>query len=420
MNVEDFMSKLAEQSATMQKNENKTRGRVLEKISLNYDGNFGRYQILPMNDVITDHPFVKLENTREICIPRKNVAPDGTESVYNAWIKLLPKREGYRMKDSTGRVTCSLTAEEDQLLSEAYTLFDQLYNEIDAKTNINISRDLMRKRNYTIFHAYCANKWNFDGSREPVRQKFCGLFVSTAKGFCNAVEDDIKGQMIMANDDLEWLKGIYNRDLSNRTGFMLFSISRNKSVGMGYNVTVNHKPNAANMISDCVITPEEAELMQDPISTFLSWQANREDANNNVPVDQRRLFNAPLVKEAIAFMTQQLAAVRAAKAAGTSIEEAINKTNQTAFGNNTTAAPTTNDPMLQNNVNNSGVNNVADMQARNTAPFQTPPAAHIDPMTSAPVSNNSFGGFGGFSGASSSFGGFNNGGSNSTEGDLPF
>lgn len=422
MNVEDFMAKLAAQTAPMQKNENRTKGRVLEKISLNYEGNFGRYQVLPLNDVITDYPFVKLDNTREICIPRKNVAPDGTESVYNAWVKLLPKAEGYRMKDATGRVTSSLTAEEDQLLSEAYMLFDQLYNEIDAKTNINISRDLMRKRNYTIFHAYCCNKWNFDGSREPVRSKFCGLFVSTAKGFTNAVEDDLKGQSIMG-EDISYIQNLYSRQLKDRDGFMMFSISRNKSVGMGYNVSVNHKGNAKNMLQEYVITEEEADLMKDPIATLLSWQANREDAS--VPAEQRRLFNAPLIKEAMAYMTQQLAAVRAAKAAGTSIEAAIKTTNETAFGNTPAAtAKTTNDPMLQNQQAQQ-VNDFANAQAKNDAPFQTPPAAHIDPITSAPVNNNPGQGFGGFSGgfgggqqapfAQPGFAQFGKG-----EGDLPF
>jgi hypothetical protein len=157
MNVENFMKQLSAQTAPVaSKGTFKPRERVLEKISLNFEGNFGMYQVLPVNSTITDYPFVKLFGTREILVPRKNVAQDGTESIYNAWIKLLPK-DAYQFLDLDGRITSSLTAEEDQLLTEAYTVFDQLYNEIDARNNMQLSKDLLRKRNYTIFNAYCCN-----------------------------------------------------------------------------------------------------------------------------------------------------------------------------------------------------------------------------------------------------------------------
>ena len=74
--VEDFMAKLAAQTAPMTKNNNQPKSKSLEKIALNYPGNYGRYQILPVNSVITDYPYVTLFNTREVCIPRKQVAAD--------------------------------------------------------------------------------------------------------------------------------------------------------------------------------------------------------------------------------------------------------------------------------------------------------------------------------------------------------
>jgi hypothetical protein len=53
----------------------------------------------------------------------------------------------------TGRVVSSLTAEEDQILGEAYTVFDQLFDEIDARNDLEMQKNLARKRNYTVFHA---------------------------------------------------------------------------------------------------------------------------------------------------------------------------------------------------------------------------------------------------------------------------
>ncbi len=389
--VEDFMAKLAAQTAPMTKNNNQSKNRVIEKISLNFPGNYGRYQILPMNSVVTDFPYVTLLNTREICIPRKQVAADGTETEYNAWIRILPKN-AYQMKDMTGRVVSSLTAEEDQILGEAYTVFDQLFDEIDARNDLEMQKNLARKRNYTVFHAMCLNKWDFEDSRAPKKQNFCGLFVCTAKGFMNAVEDNINEKNLMNNGDGSWIKGVYTDELTGRDGFVMFSISRSKT-SAGYSVTVSHETGRSQMLSGVTIPQEEAEMMKDPVANFLGWQANRDE---NTPVGQKRLFNAPLIKEAIAFMTSQLAAIRAAKAAGNvSIKDAIAATNRTAL-ENFKPQPKTNDPMLQAaQVQAQPQVNAEKVASANDAPFQTPPAAAIDPITGTPVQpQQSFGGFG--------------------------
>lgn len=431
MNVDDFMKQLNAQTAPANKTF-KAKGRTLEKISLNFEGNFGRYMVLPMNSVILDYPFIKMEGTREICVPRKNVAQDGTESTYTAWIKLLPK-DAYKFLDINGRITSSLTAADDQLLSEAYTVFDQLYNEIDAKNNQQVSRNLIRKRNYTIFNAYCCNFWasNATGNpRDPQRSKFCGLFVSTAKGFMNAVEENIASNNIIGGGDYNWLEQIYGRQLSGRTGYMLFNIGRNKESGMmGYSVNVDHKYDCGSVLSSYSISEEEAEMMQNPVLNFLGWQAGHED--DELPVANRRLFNTPLIQEAILYMTKQLAGVRSAKESGTSIEEAIKATSETvALENNNSYIPkdNTNDPMLKGTSNsmNAGISQ-EEVESRNTNPFQTPAAAKMDPVTGAPISSNGGGsqGFGGFAG------GMNNttfkqpdftkfGSAPQPEGDLPF
>ena len=101
-------------------------------------------------------------------------------------------------------------------------------------------------------------------------------------------------------------------------------------------------------------------------------------------------------------MTDQLAKIRMAKQNGTSVEEAIQATNQTALANQAAkaaATPQTNDPILaQMNVqaapsaqgvggygNNNVVQNGQTVADRNDNPFQNPAASHIDPLTGAPV-----------------------------------
>lgn len=381
MDVNDFMSKLAANSGSaMAKNRNNQQNRVIEKISLNFEGNFGRYQVLPINDVVTDFPYVVLRGTREICIPRKSVQPDGSEQTYSSWIKILPK-SAYLMKDMTGRTTSSLTAEDERLLNEATTLFDQLFDEVDARNNMPLVKDLLRKRNYTIFHAMCLNKWDFVNNRNAVKSNFCGLFVTTASGFITAVEDSIKERTLLNGNDSSWLDTAYSEDLSKRDGFMLFSIARSTTTP-GYQVSVSHETGRANLLMGVNLPTEELELMKSPIATFLGWQASHQD--DEKPVAERRLFNANIIKEAISFMTEQLASIRLAKQNGATLADAVKITTEAAIANAKVPTKTTNDPMLAGNANNGGVNPER-IAENNQHPFSTPPVGHMDPVTGAPV-----------------------------------
>jgi hypothetical protein len=393
--VDDFLEKLAMQ-APKAKEEFKPKNRVLEKIYLNYPGNFGRYQIFPMDSIVTDFPFQTLFDTREINIPRKNLAADGTVNVYNAWIKLLPK-SAYIMKDATGRQVSSLSAADELLLGQAHMVFDQLCNELDMRNNRAPEvTNLVRKRNYTVFFGYCLNKWNSD-SRTPERQNFCGLFVCTAKGFITSVEENITERTLMNGGDSSWIPSVYNRQLSGRDGFLMFSIQQNK-MQAGYSVTASHEFGRAKNLEGTVISEEDAELMVDPVEAFLGWQANRDESAPGT----RRLFNPTLTQEAITFMTEQLAAIRMAKQTGMTIADAIENTNNQALANQqftNTQGQATNDPMLaemakEQETNFSQVD--PSKLAANNDPYSTPPAAHIDPVTNAPNKSNPFGGgFGG-------------------------
>jgi hypothetical protein len=119
------------------------------------------------------------------------------------------------------------------------------------------------------------------------------------------------------------------------------------------------------------------------------------DNDETVQVGQKRLFNENLINETINFMTQQLAKIRIAKQTGGDVKAAIAATNEEvlrAQAPTNTMGRVTNDPMLANmaseansNVMNNNFQNVAvnpqEVVNRNTDPFSTPPAAHLNQVT---------------------------------------
>jgi len=393
MNVNDFMAKLAKQTTSpMARNAAaRSQTRRLEKVSLNFIGNLGRYQVIPMVSEVTDFPYVS-GNVRQVNIPRKTTGADGSEQSYNAWIHLCPL-DFYQQKDPTGHILSSLTAEDEKLLREAHAVWEELYGELDGKNNYDLIKDLIRRRHYTLFHGYCLNQWKYsptsDG-RVPDRSNFSALFCVTTKSFMQAVEDNIAEKKIMEGGSDDWIEKVYNNNPTGRDGFIIFSISRNKSQP-GFTASVTHEFNRASMLQGITIPQEDLDLMKDPVATFLGWQASKQD--EELPVAQRHLFNAPLIKEAIEFMTNQLAAIRSAKSAGSSIEDAIKNTTDLA---------------LQGQPSNPSV-----IEEKNTDPFHTPVASNIDPVSSAPVNS----GFGNSAFTAPSFASF---GKDNSNGDLPF
>ena len=429
--VDDFLSKLAAQAPKAKENNFEQKNRSLEKIYLNFPGNFGRYQVFPLDSVVTDFPFVTLFGTREINIPRKNMAADGTENTYNAWIKLLPK-SAYVMKDMTGRLVSSLTAADDELLSQAHMIFDELYRELDAKNNRDeLTTNLVRLKNYTIFHAFCLNKWDPNENRNPSRQNFTALFVATAKMFTSVVEDNIQEKSLMKGGDNSWISEVYNRDATGRSGFLMFSVGKKKDNSGGFAITATHEVGNENFKS-IQISEEDMELAADPLQSFLSWQANRD---NDTPVGQKRLFNAALIKESIEYMSEILASIRLAKSQGSvDFKETVTRVNNEVLAKQVPTDKSgfrqTNDPVLS--AMSGGGNSAPQVDlSKNDAPFQTPPVYHSDPVTASPVNPGNGGGspFGG--GQQPQWGGFGQGnqqapfqkpnfGGNNGGDDLPF
>lgn len=404
--IDDFLAKLTANVPKSKNSFESENNRSLEKIYLNFPGNFGRYQVFPMGTVFNDnYPFVSLPNTREVCIPRKMVEQDGTETQYNYWVKVIPKG-AYTMKDMTGRTVSSLTALDEEMLNQVYSLFDQLWDEVNAKESLEIQKNLIRKRNYTLFHAMCLNRWEMNESRTPNRQNFSALFVCTAKDFLGYISNNIKEKSIVNNGSCEWLLDVYNRQTSGRSGYLLFSVNSNMNGRAGYSITATHEV-GNEALKNIVIPADDAELMTDPLYTFLGSQAGRDDDN---PVGSKRLFNQTLMRETIEYLSEQLTAIRAAKAmGGTDIKDVIKKTSDAALAKQPARQrnqQTTNDPMLSGADNNgsngfggqSSVVNPEAVTTKNTNPFESAPVYHADPITGAPVDNNAGGwnkGFGG-------------------------
>ena len=395
--VDSFLEKLSSISPSTKKRNFESK-KLIQRVYCNFKGNFGKYQILPFPSAITNYPFVVLENTREINIPRKNIASDGTVTQYNAWIKILPV-SAYQVKDpSSGRVTNSLTAEEEAQLKQVYAVWEELYKEVDGKNNTidPVISKLIRRKNYTIFHGYCVNMFEEGDPRKAARQNFSALFIMTAKNFVDIVSNNIVDNNIMNGNNPGWLNDIYSSDLTGRKGFMMMSVSQNVG-GPGFNISVNHVLNDT-FLQGVTIPEEEAAEMQNPVETFLGWQARTEDAD--VPTEERRLYNAKIMQEAIDYMTDLLARIRMGKQNNTSIQEAISATTKLLMENQQptdTRGNQFNDPVLadlaekQQPAAGYGFanvpNNPEQVQEKNFSsdPFSNPAVSHQDPITGSPV-----------------------------------
>lgn len=384
-NVSGFLQTL--QRTQPQAKGDAANARKIEKISLSFNGNHGKYQILPVNSTVTGFPFRELKNTRELQFPMKNKLVDGTEREFSTWVKILPP-EAYLMVDSTGRIVSSLTREEEELLRQASSTFDQLFELLGGRNKeqeLNKTIGLLRKRDYTVFHGKCLGKWSLTDPRTPERQNFPALFICSAKGFMQAVSDNVNDETLANGGSADWLGQIYNRQQTGRTGFLIFSISMNQGGKIGYSISVNHKAGIMNPeINNHQITDEEIAMMTDPVETFLGFQAGKE-----------RLFNKYLMQDAINYMSLQIQNIRMALSTGADVVKAWEATSALTLKNSNPVggnAPQTNDPFLANQAGQVApeVVNPGAVVMNNTDPFSTPPAAHLDPITQQPVTNTGF------------------------------
>lgn len=380
-NVTDFLTALEANQPKPREFQDKFRS--LEKTYLSFPGNYGKYQILPMNSVVTGLPFVSLSKTREIMMMRKNTLPDGTVKPFESWIKILPK-DAYRMRDVNGDVVSSLTSEESALLDQAHQLFDNLYEALDGNSKEkedNKAIGFLRRRNYTIFFGKCLNKWSFDNARTPEKQNFASLFVCSAKDFLNVIQDNVNNIALTSGNDTEWLKQIYSRDLTGRTGSLIFTIRLNNGGKVGYDVSAQHSY-GIEALRSATITEEEAELMKDPVETFLGFQASHDQPG--------RLFNAKLIKETIEMMASQLRAVQMAKENHQDVIEAFKNVWNTASVA-IDSKPVSNDPVIAAAQQQAAPQAAPAFNPANMNVFSNPPAAQIDPMSSQPVAPQSAG-----------------------------
>jgi hypothetical protein len=365
-NVQGFLEQLtkAQNSSTVKNEQPK-----LSRTYLSINENLGKYQIFPMTSTVTGMPFEYLYRTKEVNMPTGSTDPNG--KARTAWYKLLPLC-AYDFVDSTGRRVSSLTQSERELLESAYGVFDRMWAVIPEEQR----KDICRVKNYTIGNAYVINKYKLDNTVD--KSGYCTLLICTSKDFASAIKKDIEMQMITFGSDPSWLGQIYNRQLENRTGWLIFSITVNQTTRIGFSVSANHTCNIpTSMTAGLKISAEDAELMKDPIRTFLGWQAG-----------ETKLFNEQVITSIIEEMNRTIAkysnsAVYANPAA------AVQATVATA--QSVQAAPT-NDPMLagMNAPQQNVVMNAAQMGQVNNDPFVTPPAAQVDPITGMPANYAGF------------------------------
>lgn len=390
--VNDFLERMQAQ-CPKKRDDSKLNQKTIQKIFMNYRGNFGRYQILPIDSLTNDYPFQMLNNTYELNVKRRSKAADGSEVVSDAWLRLYhPDSDAYLMKDMTGRTVSSLTAADMELIAQARGLFDELWEELDGRNNREeYVTTLLRKRNYTIFFGYCLNYWAND-SRTPTKQNFPALFVVTAKSFIQAVQSNIEEKAAMEGGDVSWISNIYNRNASGRDGFLVFSVT-NDPTRVGYICTASHDFGKAKALENVVIPNDDLELMTSPVETFIGWQAPRAlDGDNST---NRRLFNPAIYKEAIQVLSELLAGIRSAKALGTDVKDAIDSTiAKTLAAQPSKGFSQTNDPVLAAQAEENGEfspNQGADPTrlVQNTTPESVgtnPSSATLDPIN-GPVNN---------------------------------
>lgn len=355
----------------------------IEKVYLSHPDWQGKYQILPMVSAENGLPMAFLQRVREIKLPRKVTLQNGEERENSNWIKILPV-EAYTMQSADGQTVSSLTSADEDLLRQVQNSFDMLYEELGGNSKernpeINKTISYMRRRNYSLFYGRCISHWGAADPRNPKHANFSALFICSAKGFPEVIQNNINDSVITYGDPETWINQVYSRELTGRTGFLLFSVNLGVGGQVGYTLSAQHVIGNQQVASQ-VIPENEAELMHDPIEGFLGWQADKREPG--------RLFNRKLMEETLATLNSQIAAARASK--GINVGMAAAATSGTAFASQGATTPQTNDPMLQGQgiySQPAGMTNPAAVMNNNTSPFQTPPAAQIDPITQTPVNN---------------------------------
>lgn len=380
-NISSFLSNL-------EKNQPKASGFKaksdvkIEKVYLSHPDWQGKYQILPVISAENGQPFAFLQKVREIKLNRKITLANGEEKESTPWMKILPA-EAYTMQSPDGQIVSSLTASDEELLRKVQSSFDILYDELGGNSkernpDLNKTIGYMRRRNYSLFYGRCINHWTAADPRNPKHQNFSALFVCSAKGFPEVIQSNMNDAVIQYGDPTEWGGQVYSRESTGRTGFLLFSVNLGVGGQVGYTLTAQHVIGNAQVASH-VIPTEEIELMHDPIEGFLGWQADRREPG--------RLFNRALMEELLATINSQIAAARAAKGVNPSV--AAQMTSGVAMAQQPQNIPGSVDPMLAGQMAG-GMTNPGAVMMENQNPYQTPPAAQIDPISQQPVGNAPF------------------------------
>lgn len=378
-NISSFLHNLEQNQPKSASNFKAKSDVKIEKIYLSHPDWQGKYQIFPIISAENGQPFAFLQKVREIKLNRKVTLQNGEEKENQVWMKILPS-EAYTMQSPDGQIVSSLTASDEELLRQVQTSFDILYDELGGNSkernpDLNKTIGYMRRRNYSLFYGRCINHWGVTDPRNPKHQNFSALFVCSAKGFPEIIQSNINDSVIQYGDIETWGGQVYNRESTGRSGFLLFSVNLGVGGQVGYTLSAQHVI-GNNQVASHVIPSEELELMHDPIEGFLGWQADKREPG--------RLFNRTLLEELLATINQQIAAARAAKGINPAV--ASQMTSGTAMASQAGVVPGSVDPMLASaQPMVGGMTNPSMVTMGNQNPYQTPPAAQIDPISQQPV-----------------------------------
>jgi hypothetical protein len=266
-------------------------------------------------------------------------------------------------------------------LVKAQGIYDTLDGVMPDSMGDKKKKDILRSKDYTVFNAYVINKYNEADMARPERSKFAALFVCTSKKFAGEITKDIQLQSTNYGGT-EFVTSIYNRELANRTGWLIFTIGK-ETQGFGYRIGVSHAANLpANVVGGFSISNEEAAAMSDPVKNFLGWQAS----------DKPNMFNQELLEYTIEEMSKLIARVNSASVSFSS--GAVNAAQVSTAQQSVAPQPAyTPDPMVakyqqeHNQVapQQGMVQTPGQVSANNTGVYSNPPAAQIDPVSGAPV-----------------------------------
>lgn len=379
---------------------------AVKKVYLTHAETLGRYLILPVPSLVGNRPFTLLHGTREVRMPFAMKSGDN----YESWVKVLAPENYQHVDQQTGQVVSSLTEGDVALLREINSAWEELYLALGGRDNWFEIAKVIRRKNYTLFHAQTLGFWKGGSPREHIKLNESNLFIVTAKNFTEAISEGIDtfrttcDNPLYAEDSSDWISQVHNRELTGRTGYLFITVLKDNP---GFKSSAAYTVDSDKYVHESI---SEADMkdMANPLEQFLGWQGRGDRYESDAPAESRNLFNRELMIKVRDFLVGQLAMAQAGQiGAGTTAAQAATNSlvHEQPIERKVAPSMFTQDPVLREMAsqqqqvntapqatmmpNNANVaTNPEEIRERNTNPFQTPPAAHLDPIQGTPFNDD--------------------------------